>query len=202
MTLRLHHSPNSPYVRKVMVLLLETGNAGLVDLVPGGGLPTDLHKTPPSPNPLGKIPCLERPDGPALFDSRVITRWLDDRLAAGLYPAAPRLWDTRVLEATADGITDAALLISSEVRARPEAIRHAPWTEAQWLKVARALDAVGADWRPHLAGPLDMGQIALACALGYLDFRFAHEPWREAHPKLAAWFATVSASPAIARTVP
>lgn len=202
MTLRLHHSPNSPYVRKVMVLLLETGNEGMVERVPGGGLPTDLDQTPRGANPLGKIPCLERPDGPALYDSRVITRWLDDHFGAGLYPAAPRLWDTLVIEALADGMTDAALLMAYEWRVRPEGARHAPWVEAQWTKVARALEAVEAEWMGHLQGPVDMGHIALGCALGYLDFRHAARDWRRDRPVLAAWAEGFAARPSMLTTLP
>jgi glutathione S-transferase len=70
-------------------------------------------------NPLGKIPALERPDGPTLYDSRVITRYLDDILHARLYPAAPHLWDTLVIEATGDGIAEAAVLMRYELHVRP-----------------------------------------------------------------------------------
>ncbi len=201
MTLRLQHSPTSPFVRKVMVLLHEAGRLAEVELVRGGGSPLDLAQRG-GPNPLGKIPCLERDDGPALYDSRVICRWLDHRFAAGFYPAAPRLWDTLVLEATADGILEAALLMVYEGRIRPEALHHAPWVEAQWLKVTRALDAVEADWIAHLKGPLCMGQIAIGCALGYLDFRHRPRDWRAGHPRLAEWEAAFAARPSMAATVP
>lgn len=200
--MRLFHSPTSPYVRKVMVQLHETGLLPQVELVTGAGTPVDPGKAPLEANPLGKIPALERDEGPALYDSRVICRYLDDLSGAGLYPQGSRLWDTLVLEATADGILDAALLMVYEIRIRPEEIRHAPWVEGQWAKVDRALDAIETRWIPHLQGPLDMGQIALGCALGYLDFRHAARGWRNGRPHLAAWEAHFAERPSMQATRP
>ncbi|MEY4984550.1 MAG: hypothetical protein RIR62_2816 [Pseudomonadota bacterium] len=208
--MRLYHSPTSPYVRKVMVLLHETGLLDRVTLVTGSGTPVDPSNAPLEANPLGKVPALERDDGPALYDSRVICRYLDDLAGAGLYPAGPRLWDTLTLEATADGILDAALLMVYESRIRPEDLRYAPWVEGQWSKVDRALDAVETRWLPHLQGAPDaadgslpdMGRIALACALGYLDFRHGARGWRTGRPHLAAWEAAFAARPSMQATRP
>jgi glutathione S-transferase len=200
--MRLFHSPTSPYVRKVMVLLHETGLLPQVELVTGSGTPLDPGAAPLEANPLGKVPALERPDGPALYDSRVICRFLDDHAKAGLYPATPLLWDVLVLEATADGILDAALLMVYESRLRPEDLRFAPWVEGQWAKIDRTLDMLEARWMPHLSGPLDMGQIALGCALGYLDFRHGAREWRAGRPHLAAWDATFAARPSMQATRP
>lgn len=200
--MRLFHSPTSPYVRKVMVLLHETGLLPRVELVTGSGTPLDPGAAPLEANPLGKIPALEREDGPALYDSRVICRFLDDHAGAGFYPPAPLLWDVLVLEATADGILDAALLMVYESRLRPEELRFAPWVEGQWAKIDRALDMIEARWIPHLSGPLDMGQVALACALGYLDFRHATRDWRATRPHLAAWEAAMAARPSLQATRP
>jgi glutathione S-transferase len=199
---RLYHSPTSPFVRKVWVLLIETGQIGETELVTATGTPTDPGTKPLALNPLGKIPTLERADGPALYDSRVICRYLDARAEAGLYPAPPRLWEVLTLEATADGVMEAALLMTYEWRLRPEAARFAPWVEAQWSKVALALDAVEARWMAHLAGKLDMAQIALGCALGYLDFRHGARDWRAGRPALAAWEARFRERPAMQATVP
>jgi len=200
--LKLHHSPTSPYVRKVMVLLAETGQSADVALLPAAGSPIDPGTMPVAQNPLGKIPALERPDGPALFDSRVICRYLDDRAKAGLYPAAPRLWETLTLEAMADGMVDAAILMVYENRLRPEEIRLPAWVEGQWSKVSRALDMIEARWLPYLSGPLCMGQIALGCALGYVDFRHDARNWRATRPGLAAWDAGFAARPAMVATRP
>ncbi|MBI1220876.1 MAG: glutathione S-transferase [Rhodobacteraceae bacterium] len=200
--MRLYQAPASPFVRKVLILLKETGQEGDVTMVAASGNPLDPGTLPVAQNPLGKIPALERDEGPALYDSRVICRFLDDRAGGRLYPAAPRLWDTLTLEATGDGISDAAVLMRYESVVRPEASRSPEWLAAQWAKIARALDALDARWISHLSGPLDMGQIAVGCALGYLDFRFADRDWRADHPALAAWYAGYGERPSVKATVP
>jgi glutathione S-transferase len=186
---RLYTSVNSPFARKVRVLVHEAGLAGRVEMVECGGSPVAPGTIPVERNPLGKLPVLERPDGAALYDSRVICRYLDDLAGGRFYPQKPRLWETLTLEATADGIMDAAVLMVYESRARPEAHRDAGWVEAQWGKAARALDALEARWLAHLAGPLDVGQVATGCALGYLDLRHGARDWRAGRPGLAAWAA-------------
>lgn len=200
--MRLYHSANSPYVRKVMVLLHEAGRLADVECVDAHGTPLDASHAPLSQNPLGKVPALERPDGPALYDSRVVTRYLDAWAGAGLYPEAPRLWDTLTLEATGDGIMDAALLVTYESRLRPEGARLTDWSDGQWAKVARACATLEARWLSHLRGRLDIGQIAVACALGYLDFRHDARGWRTGNSGLADWFEDFSARPSMKATVP
>lgn len=200
--MKLYHAPASPFVRKVMILLHETGATGLVTLVPAVGTPLDPGTTPVDRNPLGKIPALERDDGPTLYDSRVICRYLDDLLSAGLYPDAPRLWDTLVVEATGDGISDAAVLMRYEEHVRPVASRSPEWVAGQWAKIERALAALEAQWMPHLAGPIDLGQIAVGAALGYLDYRHAERDWRAGHPDLARWWGGFAARPALQMTRP
>ncbi len=200
--MRLYHAATSPFVRKVMVLLHAAGAVEWVTLVPATGNPLDPGTIPVHRNPLGKLPALERDDGTTLFDSRVICRFLDDQLQAGLYPAAPRLWETLVLEATADGIADAAVLMRYEEHVRPEDSRSPAWAEAQWAKIDRALNAVEERWISHLSGPLDMGQIALGVALGYLDFRQPGRDWRGPRPELAAWWETFAAWPMMRDTEP
>jgi glutathione S-transferase len=135
-------------------------------------------------NPLGKIPALIPDDGgPALYDSRVICRYLDHVSGAGLYPAGSDLWPVLTLEATADGMLEAALLMVYETRLRPEALRFAPWVEGQWAKVARALDAIEARGMVLLEGRLTMAHVAVAVALSYLDFRHAERHWRQDRPR-------------------
>jgi len=199
--MKLYHSPTSPYVRKVLVLIAETGLAG-IELAPASGTPLTPDASVIERNPLGKIPALERADGPTLYDSRVICQFLNAQAGAGFYPAAPRLWDTLTVEATADGILDAALLMVYESRIRPEEKRFSPWVEGQWAKIARALDVLETRWIDHLNGPPEIGQIATACALGYLDFRHAARQWRKGHPHLAAWEAGFAARPSMQATVP
>lgn len=200
----LHHSPLSPYVRKAMVILHETGLQDSVALAPAAGSPVDPAGMPTGQNPLGKIPALERPDGCTLYDSRVICRYLAALSPAGavFYPAAPRLWEVLTLEATADGITDAALAVRYETALRPQPLQWPDWEAGQWAKVTRGLDAVEARWTGHLAGPLCIGQIALGCALGYLDVRFPDRPWRDGRPALGAWYARLAARPSMQATAP
>ncbi len=199
--MELYYSPASPFVRKVMVLLHEAGQIDAVAIRPVSITPLAPDGGHASLAPLGKIPTLTRPDGPAIFDSRVITRYLDARFGAGLYPE-PRLWETLTLEALGDGILDAAVLMVYEGRVRPEELRYDPWVEAQWTKVLRALDALGDRWMSHLSGRLDMGQITVACALGYLDFRHGSRDWRTGRAPLAAWFERFAQRRAMEATVP
>ncbi|WP_022704234.1 glutathione S-transferase [Pseudorhodobacter ferrugineus] len=200
--MRLFYSPTSPYARKIVVLLAEAGQSAAVELVTGSGTPIDTGSAPLAQNPLGKIPALERDSGPALYDSRVITRYLDDHFKAGLYPQGSRLWESLTLEATADGILDAAILMVYETRVRPEDKRFEPWVEGQWAKIDRALDALESRWMSHLHGPLDIGQIAVGCALGYVDFRHGARDWRKGRPLLAAWEAAFAARDSMKNSVP
>lgn len=199
--MQLIASPLSPFVRKVRVVLHETGLADSVEVVNLTTTPLDTDPRAASANPLGKIPALVREDGATLYDSRVITRYLDSLAGAGLYPET-RLWEVLTLEATAEGIMDAAVLMTYEGRFRPPDIQYAPWVEAQWAKVARALDALEARWMSHLAGPLDIGQIATGCALGYIDFRHEARGWRQGRPALATWFAEFAQRESMTGTAP
>ena len=200
--MKLYYSPTSPYVRKVMVLLHETGQLDDVDLAPTSGTPLDPVASYEASNPLTKVPALDRPDGRTLFDSRVICAYLDDRAAAGLYPPDGKRWDTLTLEALADGMLDAALLMTYETRLRPEDKRMEAWIDGQWAKVAQGCAALNRDWMEHLNGPLDMGQIAVGCALGYVDLRHGARGWRRDNAALANWFETFGARAAMVATRP
>ena len=202
MTLTLLHSGTSPYVRKVDVLLREAGLADRIKRTPGSGTPLQPNEDAIRVNPLGKVPALIRDDGPALYDSRVICRYIDETMAGGRYYPETRLWEVLTLEATADGMLDAALLMVYEGRLRPEEKRFEAFVEAQWAKIDRALDALESRWISHLSGPVDMGQIAVGCALGYLDLRHGARGWRETRPGLAAWYATFAERPSMQATVP
>lgn len=199
--MKLLMGATSPFARKVAVVLNELD---LTESVTQEIVTTTPIKPDPSvlsANPLGKIPALIRPDGPALYDSRVICRYLDSVAGGTLYPQA-RLWDVLTLEATGDAIMDAGVSIVYEVRMRPEDKQWDGWSDAQWAKVTSAMDALESRWMSHLAGPLDMGQIAVACALGYIDFRQGHRGWREARPQLAAWLDTFSNRSSMHKTRP
>lgn len=202
--LTLHHSPTSPYVRKVMVLLHETGLLDQVTLSFSTGTPVDPQSMPVAANPLGKIPALERADGYTLYDSRVICRYVAglSPKGAGFYPEGPALWEALTLESTADGILDAAILMRYEVVLRKPEAQSAEWLEGQWAKVARSLDALESRWMAHLEGPLTIGTVAVGCALPYLDLRHSARDWRAGRPALAAWEAGFARRPSMIATQP
>lgn len=200
--MKLYHSPTSPYVRKVMVLLHETGQLDDVALEPASTSPTKPLSGLAAKNPLMKIPALERDAGATLYDSRVICAFFDDRAKAGLYGTGARRFEILTLEATADGILDAALALTYEGRLRPEGMRWDDWAEAQWKKIASACAALDTRWISHLSGPLDMGQIAIACALGYVDFRHDARNWRQGCDTLATWYARFCERASMQATVP
>ncbi|MDQ2094073.1 glutathione S-transferase family protein [Rhodalgimonas zhirmunskyi] len=203
--MQLVHSPASPFVRKVRACLIETGQQEDVTLKDVATTALDVAEDARAGNPSGKIPSLIRPDGPALYDSRVITRYLADRaVKAGgvdLYPES-RIWEVLTLEATADAIMESAVLVVYESRLRPPEHRSEDWIEAQWSKVAHSVKAVNDRWMSHLAGPLDMSHIAIGCALGYLDFRHEARGWRKGNDALDDWFAVFSTRPCMAETAP
>lgn len=198
--MKLIMSPASPYVRKVRVLIREAGLTGRISEQEVTTTPLDTAPEAIAANPLGRIPALVRPDGPAIYDSRVICRYLDQMSDAGLYPDSA-LWEVLTLEATAEGLLDSAVTMVYETRFRGDAA-WSPWLDAQWAKIDRALNALEALWLSHLAGPLTMGQIATGCALGYLDFRHGDRDWRGTRPALAAWYAAFSDRPAMQETAP
>ncbi|QQA44863.1 glutathione S-transferase family protein [Pelagovum pacificum] len=199
--MQLFMSPASPFVRTVRVMIREAGITDMVEELEISTNALDTNAALAAANPVGKIPTLARPDGPAVHDSRVIARYLDQISDAGLYPTA-RLWEVLTLEATAHGAMDAAVGMVYEARFKGTDGKSADWIEAQWQKVARALDALEARWMSHLNGPVDMAQVAVACMLGYLDLRHPGRDWRATRPQLAAWEAAFSERPAMVDTKP
>lgn len=194
-------SPASPFVRKVRVLLREANLMDTVEEVAVSTTPMNSASEVVAANPMGKIPALIRADGPAIYDSRVITRFLDDHAGAGLYPQS-RIWEILTLEATADAIMDATVAMSYETRLRPADQQSADWVEAQWAKAARGIAAVNSRWMSHLSGPLNIGQIGMACALSYVDLRHDARGWRNGNEALAAWHAEFAARDSMVTTKP
>ena len=189
----------SPFARKVRVLLRETNKLKDVEEISIATSPFQVNEQAKAANPTGRIPSLTRADGPALYDSRVITRYLDAKAAAGMYPEA-RLWDVLTVEATGDSMMDSAVSISYELRLRPQEEVSTEWTDAQWAKVMGGCDALQNQWMDLLNGPLNMAHISIACALGYLDLRHDARNWRQGHDALAAWFADFSKRPSFHKT--
>lgn len=156
--MKLISADASPFARKCRILIHEAGLGDRVEVVSLTTTPINTDPQVASANPAGKIPALLRDSGPALYDSRVITRYLDEISGAGLYPQA-RIWEVLTLEATADAMMDAAVLMVYEHRVRPADKVDEGWIEAQWAKITRSLNALDARWMSHLSGPLDMAQI-------------------------------------------
>jgi glutathione S-transferase len=185
----LRSSPASPFGRKVKIAAAILGLSERLEVAAADT--NDPGDSLRAQNPLGKIPALVLEDGAVLYDSRVIVDYLD-WLAGGdrIIPAAPARFGVLTLQALADGIMDAALLQVYETRFRASEQHVAKWLDHQAAKVERALGRVEA--APPEAGARDIGAIALACALGYLDLRFAGR-WRTGHPRLVAWLSAFAA---------
>lgn len=193
-------SDASPYVRKIRVLIREADMTEHVEEVEVTTTPMDSASEAVAANPLGRIPALIRADGPSLYDSRVISRYLDASFGTDLYPET-RLWEVLTLEATADGILDSAVGMVYEARFRGENA-WTPWLDAQWSKIDRALTAVEERWMSHLSGKVTMGQIAMGCALGYLDLRHGDRDWRSGREALKSWYEGFSERPSMRETAP
>ncbi|WP_434773111.1 glutathione S-transferase [Pseudomonas entomophila] len=200
----LFYSPLSPFVRKVRVLLHETGQQDRVTLQGVNISPVSGDDTLNQGNPLGKIPALRLADGSVLHDSRVICEYLDQQHVG--HPLIPRegaaRWRRLTLASQADGILDAAVSTRYETFLRPEDKRWEGWVDAQTQKIQRALADLEREHLAELASVFDIAAIGVACALGYLDLRQPAFGWRERQPGLAAWYAEVAQRPSMQATVP
>lgn len=179
----LRSAPPSPFGRKIKIAAAILG----IDLKVEPADTNDPSDTVRRQNPLGKIPVLVLEDGTALFDSRVILEYLDHVAGAGrIIPRAPAARFAALrMQAIGDGIMDAGILRVYEGRWRAPELHVAKWVEHQAGKMTRALDLLEAE-PPGLDATPHVGQIAVACALGYLDLRFGGE-WRKDYPRLVAW---------------
>ena len=196
--MKITASGASPYVRKAMACAIARGiDSQLEKWTIATTDPVLSHS-----NPLGKIPTLVTDEGVALFDSPVICEFLDSiGSAPALFPAAgPARWAALRLQAIGDGILDASQPRRREL-GLPQDEGRVAYIDLQRGKVARAV-AVLEKEAASLGALKTIGDIAVACALGYLDFRFAHEPWRPGHPKLEAWYSSVVSLPPMAKTMP
>jgi glutathione S-transferase len=201
--MKLHYAPQSPFARKVRAAAIELGLEERIELeytevVPGRA--NASYAT--SRNPLRKIPALVTDDGETIFDSTVICEYLDARAGGILIPRdPPRRWRVLANHALAQGMCDAIILVRYETALRPETLRWHAWIDDQWDKIHTGLDWFERNG-DELAGPLDLAHLALGCLLGYLDFRWPEDGWRERFPKTGAWFARLEARPSFAQTRP
>ncbi len=199
--MKLYWSSRSPFVRKVMVFAHECGLAGHIDcartLVAMNQPNTALLKI----NPTGKIPTLVLDDGSVLYDSTVICEYLDSRHGGRrLFPeSAPARWTALRRHALGNNLLDNLVLWRSEtLRPQPQ---QSPETLAAFeLKVRNAVAALDGEADALAAEPVNIGHIAIACALGYIDFRYAHLAWRTGHDHLARWYDAFAQRPSMIHT--
>ena len=191
--MKLIGSLASPFVRKVRVVLAEKKLDYQFELENVWADDTRIQDS----NPLGKVPCLIMEDGGAVFDSRVIAEYLDTITpVCRLLPQSGRdRAEVKCWEALADGLLDAAVLIRIEHTQRPEGMRSERWIARQRGKIIAALEAMetGLGDKPFCAGnSYTLADVAVGCALGYLDFRFPDIAWRERHHNLVAFHDKIS----------
>ena len=199
--MKLVYSPPSPFVRKVTTLIHHAALSDRIELINVKTTALSVAEEARTANPLGKIPVMILENGKAIFDSRVITRYLDDLAGSNLY-SQENIYDILTLEALADGIMESAVSITYESKLRPENEQSPSWMEAQWSKVLHAIKALDAGEFKAMNGEMNMGQIAVACALGYLDFRHDARQWRSGHSNLASWNDKMMKLPALIKTIP
>lgn len=198
--MRLHYGAVSPFVRKVMICIHEKGLADQIALVPtkvGAGV---VNEELMEINPTGKIPTLVTGDGRALFDSLVIIDYLDQIESANtLIPATgSERSEALRIAAIADGLLVAGVLAKNEMT-RPEAHQWAEWRTAQWAKVVACIAALDEAVEDDV---FNIGSAAAVAALVWLDMRAPEEDWRGRHPRLAAWFETMSTRPSVQAVLP
>jgi glutathione S-transferase len=201
--MKLYYSSASPYVRKVMVAAIETGLDKKIEAVATAVVPTKPNADIARDNPLMKVPTLVTDGGEVLFDSRVICEYLDS-LHDGrkLIPAAGgERWRILRLQALADGILDAGILTRYELVLRPAEKQWSEWIAGQTAKMAQGLAMLEND-SEFLAGPINLGQIAVACAIGWLEFRKPIGENRPGRPKLFKWYDELVKRPSMQATLP
>lgn len=200
--MKLFYSATSPFVRRCLVCAIEAGLDDQIErIVTNPGSPdSDIMKN----NPLGKVPALTIDEGATLCDSIVICLYLDSLSPrTSLVPSeGPARWNVLNIAALCEGVMDAGVSRVGENRARPEHLRWSGWHERQRGKIEAVCDAMEREAAARQLEGVDLGTITLGCALGYLDLRFADEPWREGRPALTAWYETFAARPSMQATVP
>lgn len=201
--MKLHWSPRSPFVRKVMILAHETGQDGSFERVRNVVAMRKPNAAVMRDNPLGKLPTLVLDDGRVLFDSVVICEYLDSlHQGPPLFPkSGERRWQALRWHALGDGLLDVLILWRNEREREPQQ-RLPDLMQAFEQKTYAVLARLDGEAEALDAAAFGIGHIALVCALGYLDFRFAGFDWRAAHPRVAAWFGRQSQRPSVQLTAP
>ena len=202
--MKLTFSPASPFARKVRIAAIELGLIDRIEFTPATvvpGQPNDEYSH--HVNPLKKLPALILDNGDVVLDSYVIVEYLDELAGGGkLFPASgPDKWKRKTEHSIIQGMLEAMLLCRYEKAVRPENLRWQTWLDDQWDRAWQGL-ALFESLPGTFARPLDITQIALACVLGYADFRFPDCGWRKTFPKLAAFNEKMLQRPSVKDTVP
>jgi len=196
----LHWSPKSPYVRKVMVCAHELGLTDKLELVRSVAAMLKPNAAIMAVNPLSKIPTLVREDGSVLFDSVVICEYLDALAGGTLFPRTGEArWQALRWHAFGDGLLDALILWRNE---RERAVPLQPLLDAFERKVRASLALLESEADALMRAPLSIGPITVACALGYLDYRFDTLGWRALAPHLAQWHGEITQRASFQATAP
>ena len=198
--MRLHWSPRSPYVRKVMVAAHELGLVDRITCIRSVAAMGTPNPAIMADNPLSKIPTLVLDDGDVLLDSRTIVEYLDSLAGGSLLAASgPARWQALSRQALADGLLDVLILWRNE-REKPGAQQTQAWLAAFAVKAAATLDRLEAGSPAMCEQPFGIGHIAAGCALSYIDFRFPDLEWRAGRPGLSAWHDGFTARPSAKAT--
>lgn len=198
--MRLHWSPKSPYVRKVMICADELQLVEQLELVRSVAAMLKPNERLMADNPLSKIPTLVLANGFVLFDSAVICEYLNDRAGGELFPQTGEgKWQSLRWHAFGDGLLDALILWRNE---RERGAPLAALLSAFELKALASLRALDDEAQALAETPFSIGHIAVGCALGYLDYRFETLDWRQVAPRLARWHADLCARPSFQNTEP
>lgn len=201
--MKLHWSPRSPFVRKVMILLHETGLIDRVELVRSIVAMHETNAELMRDNPLNKLPTLVRDDGSALFDSPVVCEYLDSLHDGNrLFPAdSDKRFAALRWQALGDGLLDLLVLWRNELN-RPTDVQSKPHLAAFEAKAEAALDRLETESGSLETAPFGIGHIAVGCSLSYVDFRFPERDWRARRSASAAWHAAFAARPSVVATEP
>lgn len=200
MGMKLHWSPRSPYVRKVMICAHELQVVDRLELVRSVAAMLKPNPQLMLDNPLSKIPTLVFDDGRTLFDSVVICEYLDELVAGRLFPREGQAkWDALRWHAFGDGLLENLILWRNE-REREQPL--GPLIDAFSTKVEASIALLDKEAEALSAAPFGIGHVAIACGLGYADFRFGDLGWRHRAPRIAAWHAEVGKRPSYVVTDP
>lgn len=198
MALKLFHSTRSPFVRKVVVAAMESGQYADMEIVAAD--PHGIDKALRDANAISKIPALITDDGVALPESDLICLYLDERSGGRLIPATgAERWTTLRRQALADGFMEAAVDRRSEAL-RPDGARSDPELARLMDRMRRCLEVLEAEGGDGFGPDEGLGAVAVAVALSYADFRYPDFGWREGHPRLAAFYAAYDKRPSMQAT--